>query len=78
MKLRAIITLLKYVENHVSQPIRYIECLSADRISIVLDDNSTVLAEWHNGTDICLYFRKPEKEANDDKGQTGNSSDTDE
>ena len=78
MKIRDIITLLKYVENHVSQPVRYIECLSADSISIVLDNNWSVLAEWSNGTNIDLYFRKPEKEINDDTGQTGHSSDTDE
>ena len=78
MKIRHIIELLKYVEKHVSQPVRYIECLSADSISIVLDNNWSVLAEWSNGTNIDLYFRKPEKEINDDKGQTGHSSDADE
>lgn len=78
MKIRDIITLLKYVENHVSQPVRYIECFSADAIRVVLDDNSKILAEWHNGTDICLYFRKSEKVTDDDKRQTGYGSDADE
>lgn len=79
MKIRDILTLLKYVEKHVSQPIRYIECLSADTISIVLDDNSKVLAEWrNNGADIYLYFRKTEKVTDDDKRQIYNSSDADE
>ena len=56
MKLRQLIMLLEYANEHIRGSVRYVECISADRIKLVCDDNSTVFVEWANGTDIVVHI----------------------
>lgn len=55
MRLKSLIYMLEYMKNYSDNPVRYIECKSADAIEVVFDDNSALRLEWVNGTDICVF-----------------------
>jgi hypothetical protein len=53
--------MLEYMKSYSDNPVRYIECKSADAIEVVFDDNSALRLEWANGTDIFMFKISPDR-----------------
>lgn len=74
MRLKSLIYMLDKMDEIEYRSIRYIECVSKDTIRVVLDNNIVVRVTYANGTDVVLSYGG----FDDDKRQTGYSSDADE